>query len=159
MLLAATTVQVPVGHIIYRDAQCDKCSHYFTVAAGVSADAHFMSRLDLWLKRRFGYALYMVEGLRVLATHSFSLLKAAYVAHESHKSREEEVSQLLAVRIREFGGILHTLAPGATLHKDRLCSVAFKTHSRLQYLGFILAIICKRKAYSHKIELLDAVTV
>ena len=37
-------------------------SRYFTVAAGVGADALFMSRLDPRLKRRFGYALYLVEG-------------------------------------------------------------------------------------------------
>ena len=159
MLLAATRVRVPVGHIFYRDAQGANRSRYFTVAAGVGADALFMSRLDPGLKRRFGYALYLVQGLRVLATHKFPLFKAAFVEHGSHHAREEEVSQLLAVRIRDFGGFLQNLVPGATLRKERLRLVAFKTRSRMQYFGFILAIIFKRNAFSHTIELLDAVAV
>jgi len=159
MLLNATPVRVSVGHIFYTDPEGINRSRYFTVAAGVGADAIFMSQLDPTLKRRFGYALYMVVALRVWATHTFPLFKARFVAHETGNEREEEVSQLLAVRIRDFGGILQNLVPGATLHKDRLRLIAFKTRSRMQYLGFILAIIFRRRAFSAKIELFDAAAV
>ncbi|HEY1904093.1 MAG TPA: diacylglycerol kinase family protein [Terracidiphilus sp.] len=159
MLLTSTPVRVSVGHIFYRDAQGASRSRYFTVAAGVGADALFMSRLDPHLKRRFGYALYLAVALRVWATHSFPLFNAAFVAHDSHSAREEAVSQLLAVRIRDFGGILHNLVPGATLRHNRLRLVAFKTRSRLHYLGFIFAILFRRNGFSQKIELLDATAV
>jgi len=159
MLLNATPVRVSVGHIFYTDPEGINRSRYFTVAAGVGADAIFMSQLDPTLKRRFGYTLYMVVALRVWATHTFPLFKARFVAHETGNEREEEVSQLLAVRIRDFGGILQNLVPGATLHKDRLRLIAFKTRSRMQYLGFILAIIFRRRAFSAKIELFDAAAV
>ena len=70
--------------------------------------------------------------------------------------RTEQVSQLLAIRIRSFGGALGVLAPGATLHKKDLSLVAFKTRSRLQYLRFLLATIIGRQTFSQAIELLDA---
>jgi diacylglycerol kinase family enzyme len=124
------------------------------VAAGVGVDALFMSRLDPELKRRFGYALYLVEAFRVWATHSFQLFRAAFVTHHGRTRRVEHVSQLLAVRIRDFGGALRNLAPGATLHKGRLRLVAFKTRSRLHYLRFLLAVIFGRHTF--KVELLDA---
>jgi YegS/Rv2252/BmrU family lipid kinase len=158
-LLAATPVRVPVGHIFYRDSEGATRSRYFTVAAGVGADALFMSRLDAGLKRRFGYLLYVVEALNVWATHSFPLFQAVMVGRESRNRRVEEVSQLLAVRISDFGGVLHNLVPGATLHKDSLRLLAFKTRSRFDYLRFMLAVVFGRQTFAHRIELLDAVSV
>ncbi|HXS78495.1 MAG TPA: hypothetical protein VN753_20110, partial [Terracidiphilus sp.] len=73
--------------------------------------------------------------------------------------RAEQVSQLLAVRIRSFGGALGVLAPGATLHKRDLSIVAFKTRSRVQYLRFLLATLIGRQTFSRTIELLDADSV
>jgi YegS/Rv2252/BmrU family lipid kinase len=158
-LLTADPVRVSVGQISYRDAAGATCSRYFTVAAGVGADALFLSRLDPSLKRRFGYILYLIEGFRVWATHSFPLFQAAFVERASSKPRVEQISQLLAVRIRDFGGVLHNLAPGATLHKNGLRLLAFKTRSRLSYFRFLIAVILGRQTFSREIELLDAVSV
>jgi YegS/Rv2252/BmrU family lipid kinase len=158
-LLTADPVRVSVGQISYRDAAGATCSRYFTVAAGVGADALLLSRLDPSLKRRFGYILYLIEGFRVWATHSFPLFQAAFVERASSKPRVEQISQLLAVRIRDFGGVLHNLAPGATLHKNGLRLLAFKTRSRLSYFRFLIAVILGRQTFSREIELLDAVSV
>jgi diacylglycerol kinase family enzyme len=68
-LLTAEPVLVPVGRITYRNGRGDRHSRYFTVAAGVGADALFLSRLDAGLKRRLGYILYLIEGFRVWFTH------------------------------------------------------------------------------------------
>jgi diacylglycerol kinase family enzyme len=51
---------------------------------------------------------------------------------------ETEVSQLLAVRIANFGGVLRQLAPGASLERDDLRLVLFHTRSRLAYLRYVL---------------------
>ena len=134
-------------------------SRYFTVAAGVGADALFLSRLDPSLKRRFGYILYVIEAFRVWATHSFPLFEAAFVEGDGAQPRVEEISELLAVRIRDFGGVLNHLVPGATLHKDGLRLVAFKTRSRLSYFRFLIAVVFGRQSFSGEIELLDAVSV
>ncbi|MGA2832911.1 MAG: diacylglycerol kinase family protein [Terracidiphilus sp.] len=158
-LLAADPVRISVGQISYRAKKGATDSHYFTVAAGVGADALFLSRLDPSLKRRLGYLLYLVEGFRVWATYSFPLFEAAFVERFSAQPRVEQISQLLAVRIRDFGGVLHNFAPGATLHNNDLRLIAFKTRSRLSYFRFLLATIFGHQTFSSEIELLDAVSV
>jgi len=158
-LLRATPVRVPVGHIFYRNSLGAQCSRYFTVTAGVGADALLMSRMDARLKRRLGYVLYLIEGLRIMTTHTFPLFETTFRLRGGRKPRVEEVSQILAVRIRDFGGVLHNLAPGATLHKDNLRLVAFKTRSRLHYLLFILAVLVRRQTFFKTIEVLDAASV
>jgi len=159
MLLDASPTQVPVGHIFYRDSTGTSCSRYFTVAAGVGADALLMSRLDAGLKRRFGYVLYLVEALRIWATDPFPLFEASFMVNGNPEPRVEQVSQLLAVRVRSFGGVLRTLAPGATLHNGWLHLMAFRTRSRLRYLRFLLAVVAARQTFSSEVELLEAVSV
>jgi len=158
-LLAANPVRVSVGQIFYSDAAGSTLSRYFTVTAGVGADALFLSRLDPSLKRRLGYLLYLVEGFRVWATHSFPLFQATFVESASAQPRVEHISQLLAVRIRDFGGVLHNFAPGATLHNNGLRLIAFKTRSRLSYFRFLMAAMFGRQTFSREIELFDAVSV
>ena len=59
-------------------------------------------------------------------------------AVEVEESKQAEVSQLLAVRIRNFGGVLRELAPGASLDRDDVRLVLFRTRSRLAYLHYIV---------------------
>lgn len=158
-LLAATPTQVPVGRIFYRDHSGAECSRYFTVAAGIGADALLMSRLDAGLKRRFGYVLYLVEAFRVWATSSFPLFNAEFIQSPGAAPRVEQVSQLLAVRVRSFGGALGKLAPGATLSKGTLRLLAFKTRSRFRYLSFLMAVLAGRHTFRKHVELLEAVSV
>jgi diacylglycerol kinase family enzyme len=158
-LLTAEPTLVPVGRISYKNGRGETHSRYFTVAAGVGADALFLSRLDAGLKRRLGYILYVIEGFKIWATHSFPLFEAVFEESASNRPRAVELSQLLAIRIRDFGGVLHNLAPGATLHNNELRLVAFKTRSRFQYFKFLLAVMFKRQTFSGQIEILDAVSV
>lgn len=154
-LISAVPVEIPVGRISYRDDQGAQQSRYFTVAAGVGADALCISRLDAGLKRRFGYALYMVEMFRVWATHTFPLFEIAYVPSDIAPSRVDAVSEVLAIRIRDFGGLLHHLAPGASLFNPSLRLLAFKTRSRFHYMRFVIASLFQRQTFSHHVELLD----
>jgi YegS/Rv2252/BmrU family lipid kinase len=158
-LLTANPVRVSVGRIFYQDATGSTRSRYFTVTAGVGPDALFLSRLDPGLKRRFGYILYIIEGFRVWATHTFPLFEAVFVESANAQPRVEQVSQLLAVRIRNYGGVLNNFAPGATLHKNGLRLIAFKTRSRMSYFRFLMAVMVGRHTFSREIELLDAVSV
>ncbi len=157
-LLHAEPTQVPVGRISFRDSQGEPCSRYFTVAAGIGADALLMARMDPALKRRFGYLLYIVEAFRIWVGHSFPLFNATF-ANGHGRPRVLETSQLLAVRVRSFGGVLGELAPGATLHGQNLCLLAFKTRSRLHYMRFLLAVVAQRHSFSKEIELIAADTV
>jgi diacylglycerol kinase (ATP) len=157
MLLGARRVEVPVGRIQYRTSDGKERRRYFTVAAGVGADALMMKRMDPVLKRRLGYLLYVVEAFRIWVTHPFPLFQARIGTNGT--ARMTEASQLLAVRVRSFGGILGNLAPGATLRSENLCLLAFKTRSRLRYLRFLLAVVGKRQTFSDEVELLEADTV
>ena len=158
-LLNAAAVRVPVGRILYHDSAGIPASRYFLVAAGIGADALLMSRMDARLKRRFGYALYMVEAFRIWATHHFPLFEAAFTGKGNHAPRVMQASQLLAVRVRSFGGALHELAPGATLRNGSLNLLAFRTRSRLRFLRFFLAVLCRRHTFNGAIELLEAASV
>jgi len=159
MLLAAIPVRVSVGRVFYRDRKGSSRSRYFVVAAGVGADAFFFSRLDPRLKQRLGYTHYVIEVLRLWATHTFPIFAASFMETSSPTPRMEEVSQLLAVRISNFGGLVGNLVPGAAIHNDDLKVIAFKTRSRLRYLRFMAAVWFRRHTYSNTIELVECVTV
>lgn len=155
-LLQSKPMEFPVGRIFFRESNGLEEWRYFTVAAGIGADALLMSSMDPELKRRYGYALYILEAFKIWATNPFPLFAASFSTSGNGAARLEHVSQLLAVRIRSFGGALGVLAPGATLNKQDLSIVAFKTRSRFDYLRFLLATVVGRQTFSRSIELLDA---
>ena len=158
-LLTARPVQVPVGRIFYRTEEGEERCKYFTVAAGVGADALLMARMDPVRKRKWGYLLYVFEAFRIWASHPFPLFQVRLTTNGNGRPQVAEASQILVVRVRSFGGLLGTLAPGATLHSDSLCLLAFKTRSRFRYLRFLLAVVGQRHTFSHDVELLKADTV
>lgn len=159
MLLAAIPVRVSVGRVFYLDRDGNSRSRYFIVAAGVGADAFFFSQLDSRLKQRLGYTHYLIEVLRLWATHTFPIFAASFMEIGSPTLRVEEVSQILAVRISNFGGLVRYLVPGAAIHNDNLRVIAFKTRSRLRYLRFMVAVLFGRHTYSSTVELVDCVAV
>jgi diacylglycerol kinase family enzyme len=55
----------------------------------------------------------------------------------SDQRHRAEVTELMAVRIRNFGGVLRELAPGASLDRNDVRVVFCKTASRLAYLAYV----------------------
>lgn len=159
MLLNAVPTRIPAGRIHFKDSAGDMSSRYFVVAAGVGADALLMSRLDPGLKRRFGYALYLVEAARIWATNPFPLFMASIADKGSDAPRVLEVSQLLVARVRSFGGAINELVPGATLLSESLHLMAFKTRSRLRYMRFLVALLLGRHTFHDGIELIETSAV
>lgn len=154
-LLHARPVRVPVGRIRFSDGDGRQGSRFFIVAAGIGPDALLMSRLDARLKQKFGYALYMIEALKIWATHKFPLFEAELIPNGHPGQRVFTASQLLAVRVRNFGGVLRELAPGATLHNHSLHLISFQTRSRLAYFKFLIAVIAGRHTFSRDVQLLE----
>jgi diacylglycerol kinase (ATP) len=111
------------------------------------------------MKRRFGYVLYMVEAFKIWATDPLPLFEVTIPANGNGSARVARVSQLLAVRVRSFGGALRRLAPGATLLGNDLRLLAFGTRSRYRYLRFLLAVLAGRHSFGHEIELVETETV
>jgi len=157
-LLDASPTRVPVGRIHFQNGH-GADARYFLVAAGVGADALLMSRLDPALKRRLGYILYMIEAFKIWATDPLPLFEAAFSSNGHGPDQISEVSQLLAVRVRSFGGALREFAPGATLHSPALHLIAFGTRSRYVYLRFLLAALAGRHTFASKIQLVETTTV
>lgn len=158
-LLEAEPARISVGRIHYQDLTGNPGSRYFIVAAGIGADALLMSRLDARLKRRLGYVLYLIEALHIWATSSFPLFEAALPENGHGGARVVDISQLLAVRVHSFGGVLNKLAPGASLRNGNLSLLAFKTQSRVRYLSFLLAALAGRHTFNGAVELLETPSI
>jgi diacylglycerol kinase (ATP) len=159
VLLGAVPTRVPVGKISFRNIEGGPDSRFFVVAAGAGVDAYFFARLNRRMKHRFGYAAYLAAALHLWATHDFPMFRAIFDAGVQGEEQEADVSQLLAVRIGNFGGLVRKLAPGAALKNDSLHVVAFKTGSRLRYLRFMSAVWFARHTFSDEIDLLECSTV
>jgi len=138
--------RIAVGKIEYQDFAGNRSQRYFTVTVGIGVDAHLFYGLDPLIKRRFGMAAYCAKATRLWLTHKMGNFAVEFddcrgVACNvsvPRQTRQAEVSQLLAVRIRNFGGILRQLGPGASLERDDLRLVLFQTRSRLAYLRYVL---------------------
>jgi YegS/Rv2252/BmrU family lipid kinase len=129
--------RIAVGRIEYRDFQGSRAQRYFTVAAGVGVDAHLFHALDPLHKHRLGMAAYYAKATHLWLTHRMERFAVDFNETGSREPRRVEVSELLAVRIRNFAGVLRELAPGASLGRSDLRLVLFRTTSRLRYLLYV----------------------
>src|SRR5258707_6942659 len=60
-----------------------------------------------------------------------------FMSSGSDALRHVEVTELMAIRIRNFGGVLQELAPGASLDRTDMRLVLCRTASRLAYLSYV----------------------
>jgi len=146
--LAGHRRRVAVGRVDYQKFDGGTGSRYFAVAAGVGVDAHLFYKLNMLLKGHLGMAAYYFQATRLWLTHRMQNFTV-----EIGGNCYEDVSQLLAVRIRDFGGILRELAPGASLERDDLRLVLFRTTSRAAYLRYIIRGLLASKQEVKGIEL------
>jgi diacylglycerol kinase (ATP) len=135
--LHATSRRVAVGKIEYRDFEGTSCARYFTVAAGVGVDAHLFYALNGFVKSRIGMAAYYAKACHLWMTHRMKRFAVEYTANGAQEVRRAELTELLAVRIRYFGGILRELAPGADLERNDLRLVLCHTADRSRYLSYV----------------------
>ena len=133
--LTAKPRRIAVGRVTYLDLTGKESQRYFTVIVGIGVDAHLFYKLDPLMKRRLGMAAYCAKATRLWLTHKMENFS---VEINGTQSSQMEVSQLLAVRIGNFGGVLRQLAPEASLERDDLRLVLFHTRSRLAYLRYVL---------------------
>jgi diacylglycerol kinase (ATP) len=143
-LLAAEARRFAVGRVTYQDFSAQPASRYFTVTAGVGLDAHLFHQLSKMTKQRLGMLAYYAKATQIWLTHEMQFFEAEFLAQAGER-RRETVTQLLAVRITQFGGLLRELAPGAGLSRDDLRLVLFKTDSRLRILRYVLQGTFARK--------------
>jgi diacylglycerol kinase (ATP) len=135
--LQATPRRIALGRVNYADLQGNPATRYFVVAAGVGVDAHLFYKLHSGTKQRMGMAAYYAKAWHLWFSYPMTRFVAEYMAADSDAVRRVEVTELMAVRIRNFGGVLQELAPGASLDRDDMRLVFCRTASRLAYLAYV----------------------
>jgi diacylglycerol kinase (ATP) len=78
---------------------------------------------------------------------------------EGDKAFHRGVTEMLAVRIQNFGGVLQELAPGAALERDDLRVVTCHTASRFSYLLYVIRGLLRANWTVRGVELAFAKTV
>ncbi len=155
---SARQVRVAVGQLSSTDQNGDTHSRFFIVTAGVGADAHLVYTMSAAFKQRYGYAGYFAYACRTWATHPFPPFEVEFT-QPGGEIRREIVSQLLAARITEFGGLMRRLVSGAALNRNVLRLALFKTPDRLRYLQYMTNVWLGRQTAVRDVELADAISV
>ncbi len=135
--LTGSTRRVGVGRIQFADLEGRPCSRLFVVAAGAGVDAHLFYKLRTGTKRRMGMTAYYAKAWQLWFSHLMVRFSLEFEEGNAGQTRTAEVTELLAVRIRNFGGVLRELAPGASLERNDLRLVYCATESRLAYLAYV----------------------
>jgi diacylglycerol kinase (ATP) len=136
-LLRPVPRRVAIGRIHYRDLAGDAGSRFFVVAAGCGVDAHLFYKLHAGTKRRMGMAAYYAKAWHLWLSYPMARFQLAFDETGSGEKRHDDVTELMAVRIRNFGGVLQELAPGASLDRNDLRLVFCRTASRTAYLHYV----------------------
>ncbi len=156
VLLRAKPRRLAAGQITCQKLNGESISRYFTVAAGIGVDAEVFQRFHGEKKNRLGHAGYYLEAAKLWLTHPMNRFAVKIKMNHENEWRDEKVSQVLAVRICNFGGLLRKLAPGASLEQKDLRIVLFQTRSRVAYLAHIVRGIIGAEWRIHGIELMNA---
>jgi len=152
--LRAVPLRVSVGRADCQSGDGTLVTRYFLSVAGAGQDGYLFHRVAPSEKRTFGIAVYYGKALWVWLTHRMEWFSAD-VSTTDAKERAP-VTQVLAVRLHDFGNLLRDLAPGATLLRENLRAVLFKTSSRWSYLLYVVRGIFGAKWQVPGIELCDA---
>jgi len=89
------------------------------------------------MKDRMGMMAYYSKATHLWWTHRMRYFEAEFSANGSGPMREARLSEMLAVRINQFGGVLRELAPGASLGRNDLRLVLCRTGNRALYLAYV----------------------
>jgi len=158
--LHAEERRVALGQITYLNRTGTRESRYFVVAAGIGVDAHLFYKLLTGTKQRLGMAAYYWKAWHMWFTYPMTRFQVAYTvagdietAPEGEQRQSASVTEFLAVRIREFGGIVRELAPGASLDRNDMRLILCHTDRRLAYLAYVTRGLLRQKWNIPGIEL------
>lgn len=129
--------RVALGRIAYLDLMGKPGTRYFVVAAGAGVDAHLFYKLHTGTKQRMGMAAYYAKAWHLWFSYPMTRFQVEFAQTGSGERRRAGITELMAVRIRNFGGVLQELAPGASLDRDDLRIVFCRTASRWSYLLYV----------------------
>jgi diacylglycerol kinase family enzyme len=154
MALLAVPLRVGVGRVDCQSGEGTLVSRYFLSVAGAGLDGHLFHRVTPGDKRMFGIAVYFWKALWVWLTHRMEWFSAEVSASDA--KQRLPVTEVLAVRLHDFGSLLRDLAPGASLLREDFRVVLFKTASRWSYLLHVVRGILGARWTVPGVELCDA---
>ena len=143
-VLRGTTRRIALGRVTCQGMNGLPITRYFTVAAGVGVDAHLFYKLHSGIKQRLGMAAYYAKAWNMWFSYHMTKFRLQYSETGATARKTAEVTELLAVRIRNFGGVVQHLAPGASLDRDDIRLVFCRTGSRLAYLAYVTGSMLRR---------------
>jgi YegS/Rv2252/BmrU family lipid kinase len=135
--LTGTMRRIALGRVTCAGFQGAPTTCYFVVAAGVGVDAHLFYKLHSGVKQRLGMAAYYAKAWHLWFTYPMTRFRVNYMEPEASEPRKTDATELLAVRIRHFGGVVQELAPGASLDRNDMRLIFCHTGSRLAYLAYV----------------------
>jgi diacylglycerol kinase family enzyme len=83
-----------------------------------------------------GMLAYYSKATHLWMTHRMRYFEAEFSTN-GQTAREPRLSEMLAVRINQFGGVLRELAPGSSLARNDMRLVLCRTGNRAQYLAYV----------------------
>jgi YegS/Rv2252/BmrU family lipid kinase len=158
--LHGTPRRIALGVIDYLGFTGQPGQRYFIIAAGMGVDAHLFYKLHSGTKQRMGMAAYYAKAWNLWFTYPMTRFQVEYIETGSEQPQQASVTELMAIRIRNFGGVLQELAPGASLERDDARVVFCRTANRTAYLAYVTRGLLRRSwkvpgidlAYSKKIS-------
>jgi diacylglycerol kinase (ATP) len=135
--LHAVPRRIALGRVQYLDLEGHPGTRFFIVAAGAGVDAHLFHKLHAGTKQRLGMTAYYSKAWQLWFTHPMTRFLVEFAETSSQQACRADVTELMAVRIQNFGGVLQELAPGATLDRDDFRLIICRTASRLAYLLYV----------------------
>jgi YegS/Rv2252/BmrU family lipid kinase len=135
--LRAEPRRIALGRMTCSDLQGNSSTRLFVVAAGIGVDAHLFYKLHSGTKQKLGRGAYYAKAWNMWFTYPMTRFQVEYTNPDSCDVRQAQVTELLAVRIRHFGGVVRELAPGASLHRNDIRLILCHTASRLAYLAYV----------------------
>jgi diacylglycerol kinase (ATP) len=121
-------------------------SRFFTVAAGVGVHAELLYRANARAKQRGGYFAYYSHGIRMLFRHAFVPFPLE-ITTSAGEAIETTALELVAMRVRSFGGPLRNWRPGSSLLSPDLRLVLLRNASRAHMLRYTLKALTGIAAY------------
>lgn len=110
-------------------------SRFFTVAAGVGVHAELIYRANARAKQRGGYLAYYSQGMKLLFRHPFVSFPVEITTSDGAVIKTTAL-EMVAMRVRSFGGPLRHWRPGSSLLSPELRLVLLRNASRAHILRY-----------------------
>jgi diacylglycerol kinase family enzyme len=157
--LHAVPRRIPLGQVDFADLKGNPGSRYFIVTAGIGVDAHLFYKLHTGTKQRMGMGAYYAKAWELWFNYPMTRFAAEYMETGSDVPHRVEVTELMAVRISNFGGVVQELAPGASLDRSDNRLVFARTASRLAYLAYVTRAMLRLRVAIRGIDLVHSASV